>query len=829
MDARPDSHSNSDIEILVIDDEPKVRDSLQDILRLSGYEVVTAGNVEAAIQFINERDIGLILLDLNMPIQDGHHLLEYIDRYQLDVQVLIISGEATFSQASRSLRFNFVQEFIKKPYAVEALLHSVEMAAEKIRLKEANIKIQAQLSKSEQLHRFFVDSSPDIIYMLNDKGEFVFLNNAIAKILGFEKQEVIGKHYSDLVYQPDMEKAKYAFNERRTGDRSTKAIELRLCCKFSEEPKYVETNSITIVLSSKGVYKKKQDNKEFVGTYGVIRDINDRKLSENMLRKLNLAVENSPNLIYITDSNGTIEYANPKIVDISGYTADEVLGRNPRIFSSGETPPFEYKILWDTISSGQIWRGVFKNRKKTGELYWAQQSIAPMLNSEKCVTHYVAIQEDVTEALLQREQISHQATHDSLTDLINRNEFDRRLKRIINTAKINHSEHVLCYLDLDNFKIVNDTCNHSAGDELLRQISRQFLKLIRYRDSIARLGGDEFAILMEHCSLQQALLTTERIHKQIEQFQFYWENKCFRIGVSIGLVLINSENSAFDDLLERADMACYLAKKGGRNRSHVFDDQDHANILRQNELPWPEKIRDALSRNRFKLYRQKIMPLNSIQEEGEHYEILIRMEDDEGNLILPCAFIPAAERYQLAVELDQWVIRNLFDWFLQHPDRLQALTLCSINLSASSLAGKEMSGFIAEQFKKTGLPPDKFCFEITETAIIANLTTATEFMISLKELGCLFSLDDFGSGFSSFSYLKNLQVDFLKMDGIHVRNIESDPVSLEMVKSINDIAHLMGKKTIAKFVENDEVLKILTGLKVDYVQGYGNDMPSVLL
>jgi EAL domain-containing protein (putative c-di-GMP-specific phosphodiesterase class I) len=223
------------------------------------------------------------------------------------------------------------------------------------------------------------------------------------------------------------------------------------------------------------------------------------------------------------------------------------------------------------------------------------------------------------------------------------------------------------------------------------------------------------------------------------------------------------------------------------------------------------------------------MPLNSIQEEGDHYEILIRLEVDEVNLILPCAFIPAAERYQLAVELDQWVIRNLFDWFLQHPDRLQALALCSINLSASSLAGKEMSGFIAEQFKKTGLPPDKFCFEITETAIIANLTTATEFIISLKELGCLFSLDDFGSGFSSFSYLKNLQVDFLKMDGIHVRNIESDPVSLEMVKSINDIAHLMGKKTIAKFVENDEVLKILMGLKVDYVQGYGNDIPSVLL
>ncbi|MBE0434615.1 MAG: EAL domain-containing protein [Methylomicrobium sp.] len=826
MGAIASLHSNSDIDILIIDDEPKARASLHDILKLSGYRVAMAESVKSAIELINEHNFPLILLDLNMPVLNGHHFLDYLAHHDIDTQVLIISGEATFAQAARSLRSSFVQEFIKKPYSVEALLHSVKIAAEKIRLKEINNKVQAQLSKSEQLHRFFVDSSPDIIYMLNDRGEFVFLNNAIATILGYDKSEIIGKHYSSLVYQADLDKAKYAFNERRTGDRSTKAIELRLRCKNSDQPKYVETSSITIVLSSKGVYKKKKENKEFVGTYGVIRDINDRKLSENTLRKLNLAVENSPNLIYITDSNGTIEYANPKIFEISGYTAEEIIGKTPHIFSSGETPPHEYQELWSTISSGKIWRGIIKNRKKTGQLYWAQQSIAPMLDSDNRVTNYVAIQEDVTETLAQRDMITYQATHDPLTDLINRTEFDRRLKRIINTAKTQGSGHVLCYLDLDNFKIVNDTCSHTAGDELLRQISRQLSTLIRNRDSLARLGGDEFAILMEHCTLEQAQATAERIRQHIERYQFRWDDKSFRIGVSIGMVTINAENGGFDELLKRADIACYIAKQDGRNRTHVFTESDQACIDYRTEAAWPEKIEQALSHNRFRLYRQRIVALKSI--EGDHYEVLLRLEEDSGKIIAPNAFLPAAERYQLAASIDRWVIQQVFNWMLEHPDRLSSLTLCSINLSTAGLNDKGLLEFIIDRFKQTALPAEKFCFEITETATVANLTSATQFITSLKELGCRFSLDNFGSGLSSFAYLKNLPVDFLKIDGVFVRDIETDSVALAMVKSINDIAHVMNKKTIAKFVESDSVMKILLDLGVDYIQGYSSDEPSLL-
>ena len=826
MDDFPLKKSNPEMGILIVDDEPKARESLSEILKLSGYHPVMADNVSSAIKCLTKQRFQLILLDLNMPVQDGHLLLEHINDNKIDIHVLVISGEATFARATRVLRFQFVQEFIKKPYAIETLLHSIKIAVEKIRLKEENKRIQSRLAKSEQMHRFFVESSPDIIYMLNEHGEFVFLNHAIETVLGFSKDKIIGRHYSTLVYQDDLEKAHHAFNERRTGERSTRAIELRLNCKDSDQPKYVETNSITIVLSSKGIYKKKEHAKEFIGTYGVIRDINDRKLSENTLQKLNLAVENSPNLIIITDKDGTIEYVNQKILEISGYSANEVIGRNPSLFKSGETSKHEYQSLWDTINSGQVWRGVLKNKKKTGQIYWAQQSIAPMLDSVGQVTNFIAIQEDVTETLKLNEQISYQATHDPLTGLLNRNEFDRRLKRVIQTARINDSEHALCYLDLDQFKIVNDTCNHTAGDELLRQISRQFSELIRQRDSLARLGGDEFAILMEHCSQEQAQRTAEKIHKLIDKYQFRWEGHSFRIGVSIGLVTINPGSGGFETLLKHADMACYMAKEAGRNRTHVYSENDLSKSLQHGNMSWLDKINQALNSNGFRLYMQKIVSLDS--SPGEHYEILLRMQDKQGSVIVPGAFLPAAERYQLSVKIDQWVIRTLFAWYAQNLDRLNALSLCSINLSGSSLRDETMTRFIVEQFNKTGMPASKVCFEITETATISSLTLATEFINRIKSLGCRFSLDDFGSGLSSFAYLKNLPVDFLKIDGIFVKDIASDPVDLAMVKSINDIAHVMSKKTIAKFVENNVTLALLKELNIDYVQGYCNDQPTPL-
>ncbi|MGR9051067.1 MAG: EAL domain-containing protein [Gammaproteobacteria bacterium] len=826
MGASTLSKTDCNINILIVDDEPKALESLAEILKLSGYQTFTSNNIKCAVDRIQQDGIHLVLLDLNMPAQNGHDLLEFVAARKLDVRILIISGEATFSQAARTLRYDFVDEFIKKPFAIEALLHAIKKTAERIKLKEENKKIQARLLKSEQIHRFFIETSPDIVYMLNEQGEFVFLNNAVETMLGYDKNAIKGRHYSVLVYPEDMEKARNAFNERRTGERATKAVELRLRCKNCDRPKFVEANAITIVLSSKGIYKKQSNGHQFVGTYGVIRDINDRKISENTVKKLNLAVENSPNLIMITDNTGTIEYVNQKITEISGYEADEVIGRKTGLFNSDQTPLHEYQALWETISSGKVWRGVLKNKKKNGELYWSQQSIAPMLDAEGHITHFISIQEDVTEALKLTEQISYQATHDPLTDLINRNEFDRRLKRVVQTARTQHSEHALCYLDLDRFKIVNDTCNHIAGDELLRQISREFSQLIRQRDTLARLGGDEFAILMEHCSLDQAQRTAVKLHKMIEKFQFHWESHSFRIGVSIGLIAINADSGNFETVLKQADIACYMAKEAGRNRMHIFTESDRPDDLRSGNTTWCAKINHALENNCFRLYKQNIKALSSTS--GEHYEILVRMADERGNIIAPGAFLPAAERYQLASQIDRWVIRTLFEWFNNHPDRLDALFMCSINLSGSTLNDEHMIEFITEQINRAAIPAAKVCFELTETVTIANLNLANRFIKNLKNLGCLFTLDDFGSGLSSFAYLRTLPIDFLKIDGVFVKDIASDPVDLAMVKSINDIAHVMGKKTIAEFVESSTVLNLLKHLDVDYAQGYCHDIPVPL-
>ncbi|MGR8929378.1 MAG: EAL domain-containing protein [Gammaproteobacteria bacterium] len=826
MSASTLSYTGCETNILIVDDEPKALESLSKIIELSGYQPYTADNVVSAIDKLQNRSIRLVLLDLKMPERDGHALLEFVAAQKLDVRILVISGEATFSQASRALRYDFVDEFIKKPYAVEALLRSIEKAEEQIKRNDEQRRIQAQVLKSEQIHRFFIDMSPDIVYMLNEQGEFVFLNNTIETMLGYDKNEIKGKHYSVLVIPEDIGKAKYAFNERRTGTRATKAVELRLRCKHCDTPKYVETDAITIVLSSKGIYKKHHDRQLFVGTYGVIRDINDRKISENTVKKLNLAVENSPNLIMITDYTGTIEYVNPKIAEISGYSADEVIGHKTSLFSSDQTPIHEYQAMWQTISAGKVWRGVLKNKKKNGELYWSQQAIAPMLGDDGRITHFISIQEDVTEALKLSEQISYRATHDPLTDLINRSEFDRRLKRVVQTARTQHSEHVLCYLDLDQFKLVNDTCNHIAGDELLRQISRALSQLIRQRDTLARLGGDEFAILMEHCSLDQAQKTAEKLHKMIEKYQFRWEGHSFRIGVSIGLVAINAESGGFDTILKQADTACYMAKEAGRNRTHIFAETDHFHSLQNGNTTWCTKINYALENNDFKLYKQSIMALSSAT--GEHYEILIRMADNGGNIVAPGAFLPAADRYQLSPQIDRWVIRNLFEWFANNRDRLDALAMCSINLSAATLNDDHMIDFIARQFDEARIPASKICFELKESATIANLNRANHFIKSLKERGCCFCLDDFGSGLSSFAYLKSLPIDFLKIDGIFVKDIANDPVDLAMVRSINDIAHVMGKKTIAEFVENQAILNLIKTLNVDYAQGYCHDVPVPL-
>jgi diguanylate cyclase (GGDEF)-like protein/PAS domain S-box-containing protein len=813
------------IELLVVDDEKLVRDSLRKIFEFDGHKVIVAQSGREAIELLDKHRVELVLLDLNMPDCNGYDVLKHVDDMGLSAQVIVISGDAGFVEARRTMRYSFVHDFIKKPYEVKALKNTVAKAQKIIRLQNQNRQILNRLHHSERMHRFFVENSPDIIFLMNEAGNFTYLNKAVETILGRTLVEMTGQHYSKFVCKDDARKAETLFR-RESLDRSPMTVQLRLLCRNEPEFRHVEITAMGIDPYSSGLsHLSGCHAHERPRIFGVIRNIHERKLVENDLCKLYHAMDNSPNFIFITDRNGIIEYTNRKITETTGYSSTEVVGKTPSIFSSGLSAD-SHKALWDTISSGQVWRGVLRNQKKSGELYWARESIAPVINSEDEITHFVAIQEDVTEALQLTEKLAHQASHDALTQLINRQEFDRRLERVMALTRNSDAKYALCYIDLDQFKIVNDTCSHAAGDELLRQISSLFSRVIRRNDTLARLGGDEFAILMENCPLESAVAVTDKIHQAVEQFQFFWQDKSFRIGVSIGLVMVDSCNGGSDIHMKQADMACFAAKEAGRNRTHIYRADDKALVQHHGEMNWVVRINNALEQDLFCLYAQDIVPLGL--GEGEHCEILLRMKDRNGNLVSANAFLPAAERYQLATKIDRWVIRNVFDFYTENHKRLESLSLCSINLSGSSLSDPHLLGFIESEFVRTAMPPAKVCFEITETAAIANLTLATDFMRRLKEYGCKFSLDDFGSGLSSFAYLKHLPVDFLKIDGFFVKDIEHDSVDLAMVKSINDIGHVLGKKTIAEFVENQVILQTLNGLQVDYAQGYFTGKPKPL-
>ncbi len=469
----------------------------------------------------------------------------------------------------------------------------------------------------------------------------------------------------------------------------------------------------------------------------------------------------------------------------------------------------------------------YRLRHRDGGWRWIRDTVRLIRDTEGHPVELVGSWLDNTEAQLLSEQLSHQANHDSLTELPNRRAFERRLRQALECSRAQNVEHALFYLDLDQFKIINDTCGHMAGDALLLQLSRILQARVRRQDMLARLGGDEFGVLMEYCSLQDAMRLANSLCGAVSDFRFAWGDKTFHVGASIGVVSITAASESSDSVLSAADSACYAAKDAGRNRAHLYTENDIELSRRQGEMCWVARINQALEENRFQLAFQPIVPTLG-RPDGHHYELLLRMEDEIGQLVLPGNFLPAAEHYHLAVKLDRWVVSTALDWLSNNPDHLRNLSLCSINLSGLSLGDVPLLDYLVERLQHQRNLSGKLCFEVTETAAIANFNNALHFIGTLKRIGCRFALDDFGSGLSSFAYLKKLPVDFLKIDGVFVEDIANDPVSLAMVSSINDVGHVMGMETIAEFVENDQILAKLRAIGVNYAQGYGVGKPRPL-
>jgi diguanylate cyclase (GGDEF)-like protein len=509
--------------------------------------------------------------------------------------------------------------------------------------------------------------------------------------------------------------------------------------------------------------------------------------------------------VITTDSEQRVSYSNRNAEQMLGISGAEMLGR-----------PL------DDVCRVEGEAGALHLLAADGSLLPVDRSVAPIHAPDGTAIGQVIVLHDASEARRHAAQLSYQATHDDLTDILNRREFERRLRELLAALRQGGGgEHAVLYLDLDRFKIINDTSGHAAGDELIKQVSQLLQATLRERDIVGRLGGDEFGIMLTQCSHEDALRVAEKVRKAVVELHFAWGVRSYRIGVSIGLVLLDSRSSSLKEVMKAADAACYMAKEKGRNRIHLYSDDDAELSVRQTEMEAVSRIRAALENDRFCLHLQTIAPLRGGRA---HAEVLVRMLDEQGGLVPPMAFIPAAERYDLMPLLDRWVIRNAFEALAQQPPG----TSWAINLSGASVCDEGLLEFVLEQQRITGVALEDVCFEITETVAVANLAQAATLIQDLQAQGARFALDDFGAGMSSFAYLKHLPVDYVKIDGSFIKGILHSPTERAMVESINQIAHVMGKQTIAEFVEDDAVLACLRAMGVDFAQGYGVGRPQPL-
>lgn len=683
--------------------------------------------------------------------------------------------------------------------------HQIELGMQ----NEELCKAQSELIEISDQYTELYDLAP-IAYFSTDKSDLITQSNlTLSDMLEVPRSKLTNRRLSEFVADCDLDNY-YIHRQKVLANRSRTNCELGLLT-LSNRLIWVRLDSVCVENSAGACYEIRS----------VLTDITEQKQADEKLKMLSSALESSASLVIIINLDGKIEYVNTKFNEITGYTKNEAIGKNPHILLSGKAPDKRYDDMWKKIRAGDEWKGEVHNRKKNGSFYWARASISGVRDLKGQITHYLNIQDDIThEYDLSSKQLNFQATHDTLTGLINRKEFVRRVEHSFSAAQQNKQEHALCVISLDQFKEIHDTCGQAAENEFLCQLGQILQATIQRQDIIGRFYGDEFAVLIKYCTIEQAHRVATTLIQAIDNFHFSWEDQTFRVGVNIGLVSVTESSADLYELLKYANFSCNIAKGLGKNRIYVFRREDSDIALCHEEKHWVSRINHVFSENRFCLYAQAIVPLDDGNCTDQHYELLLRMVDETGEILSPGVFFTAAERYGLTEKLDLWVINQAFDMLMAHPDFVKQTSLISINLSSQSFTNPEFLDLITSRLRTSGIEANKICFEITESAIITNLSTAISFMTTLKNLGCKFALDNFGSGLSSFNSLKNLPVDYLKIDGIFVKDI-ANQIDYAMLKSINEIGQAMGIKTITEFVETVETCEMIKALGINYAQGSG--------
>ena len=658
-------------------------------------------------------------------------------------------------------------------------------------------------------------------------------NRQFAALVGVDRAELIGRKLGDLVPPEYTELVSENIRNRLAGEPAAERYEIEMV-GLQGQVSRLEISSA--VIDYEGGPALLVTGVEIIPTQTVqqLRSQSEPKSASGVSAQHIMAFDSLAEALITTDAEGRIGYMNPSAENLTGSTLETASGKSLEEIVSlvDET---DRRLLSDPVrqalSSGapvNLSRRALLLSRANGSERSIELSASPIRNEAKEVIGSVVLLHDVTELRGLARQMSYQATHDALTGLINRREFERRLEEAIESGHRGESQHVLCYLDLDRFKVVNDTSGHLAGDSMLREVAKVLRDAVRDSDTVARLGGDEFGMLLIGCPLEKARQIADDVTRAVGDYRFVWKDKIFNIGVSIGLLELSRESGSLEEILAAADSACYVAKKQGSGRVAVYSAKDEALARHTGEIQWLQKLQSALKENRFHLYHQIIVPAYGDDATGPAMEVLVRLQDEGGNDIPPSEFVRAAERYRLMGLVDRWVVQTTLSALGRGAIPISAKRSVAINISGQTLGDLQFLEFVVECLDSTGVTPSQVCFEITESAVVANLDHARRFVGVLHGMGCEFALDDFGSGVGSFSNLKNLQMDYLKIDGSFMRNLSRDSVNQAMVTAMIKLARTLNFKVIAEQVEDAAALDTARRMGVDYVQGYAVGRPQPL-